>query len=99
MRLFPDGRLDPSFVPSGSFGGFGEELSVVPAVSPPGTLYAFGGTPQGLVRLTSSGAVDPTCAIGSGFDPCCTNNTVSTVVPNKDGSIYVSGFFETGCCC
>jgi uncharacterized delta-60 repeat protein len=95
MRLFPDGRLDQSFVPNGSFGGFGEELSVVPAVSPPGTLYAFGGTPQRLVRLTSSGAVDPTFAIGSGFDPCCTNNTVSTVVPNEDGSIYVSGFFET----
>jgi uncharacterized delta-60 repeat protein len=95
MRLFPDGSLDQSFVTDGSFGGFGEELNVVPAVSPAGTLYAFGGTPGRLVRLTSSGALDPTFAIGSGFDEGRTVNILSTVVPNEDGSIYVSGFFET----
>ena len=95
MRLFPDGSLDRSFVVNGNFGGFGEELSVVSAISPPGTLYAFGGAPERLVRLTSSGAVDPTFSIGTGFDPCCTPNNIITVVPNEDGSIYLSGFFET----
>ncbi len=97
MRLFPDGSLDQSFVTDGSFGGFGEELNVMPAVSPAGTVYAYGGgTPaQRLVRLSSSGAVDPSFTIGTGFDEGRTSNILSTVVPNEDGSIYVSGFFET----
>lgn len=70
MRLFPDGSLDQSFVVNGGFGGIGEELNVVPAVSPAGTIYALlGGTPvPRLVRLTSSGALDPTFGIGSGFE-------------------------------
>ena len=46
MRLFPDGTLDQSFVTDGSFGGFGDELDVVAAVSPAGTLYAYGGAPS-----------------------------------------------------
>ena len=95
MRLFPDGSLDQSFVSDGSFGGFGDELNVVPAISPAGTVYAYEATSGRLVRLTASGALDPTFAIGSGFDEGRTRNILSTVVPNEDGSLYVSGFFDT----
>jgi uncharacterized delta-60 repeat protein len=108
MRLFPDGTLDRAFVSGQGFrqvdrsgSDFMADPNVVPAASPAGTVYAFGhfnvykGTPVlNFVRLTSSGTLDSGFAIGSGFEGGILN-PFSTVVPNEDGSIYVSGFFNT----
>jgi hypothetical protein len=71
-------------------------------VSPAGTLYAFGEFTEyddtsvpNLVRLTSTGRLDPTFAIGSGFEGSFGRTSPSRVIPNEDGSVYVSGFFDT----
>jgi uncharacterized delta-60 repeat protein len=110
MRVFSDGSLDPSFVTGRGFRHVIPAASlddiatpqVVPAVSPAGTLYAFGrfteydGTAiPDLVRLTSTGRLDPTFAIGSGFEGSFGRTSPSRVIPNEDGSVYVSGFFDT----
>jgi uncharacterized delta-60 repeat protein len=108
MRLFPDGTLDQGFVtgtgfqrinPNGPDDVVGPR--VVPAASPPGTLYAFGefndynGTPvHNLVRLTAAGELDPTFAIGNGFDGQF-GGPLTSVIANEDGSVYVSGRFDT----
>ena len=108
MRLFSDGTLDRGFVTGQGFQRIdpnGPEFviapKVVPAATPAGTLYAFGefndykGTPvHNLVRLTSSGSLDPTFSIGNGFDGSF-GGPLSNVIANEDGSIYVSGFFDT----
>jgi uncharacterized delta-60 repeat protein len=109
MRLFPDGNLDQAFVSGEGFHNANSAAStnfvvapnVVPAASPAGALYAFGefnqynGTPvPALVRLTSSGSLDPGFAIGSGFDGSFGPTAPSSVIPNEDGSLYVSGFFD-----
>ena len=109
MRLFPDGSLDRSFVTGQGFhhvipaARIDEVVApeIMPAVSPAGTLYAFGrftdydGTSiPNLVRLTSTGHLDPTFAIGSGFEGSFGPAEPSTVIPNEDGSLYVSGFFD-----
>ncbi len=100
MRLFPDGSLDQSFVSGQGFNG--SFPKVVPAASPAGALYAFGdfseykGRPvPNLVRLVSHGALDPAFTTGSGFEGSFGPTAPTTVIANEDGSIYVSGFFDT----
>jgi len=90
IRLFADGRLDQSFVADPGVGG-----SVVPAFIPAGTLYVFSIFGRDLVRLTSNGARDPSFAIGSGFNATSGGASLSSVIPNEDGSVYVSGYFNT----
>jgi uncharacterized delta-60 repeat protein len=108
MRLFSDGSLDRGFATGQGFQRIdpnGPEFviapRVVPAATPVGALYAFGefndynGTPvHNLVRLTSSGALDPTFAIGSGFDGSF-GGPLTSVIAKEDGSVYVSGRFDT----
>jgi uncharacterized delta-60 repeat protein len=110
MRLFADGSLDQSFVTGRGFHQVIPTASldtvvapkVVPAGSPAGALYAFGdfseynGRPvPNLVRLVSHGALDPGFSIGSGFEGSFGPAAPSIVIANEDGSIYVSGFFDT----
>ena len=112
MRLHPDGSLDQSFVT-----GRGFHLvvpnndviiapNVVPAATPGGALYAFGGIQGGfnqykgtsvpnLVRLASNGGLDEGFTIGSGFEGIFGPTAPTNVIANEDGSVYASGSFDT----
>jgi uncharacterized delta-60 repeat protein len=109
MRLLSDGSLDQSFVTGRGFhhvipsAGIDDIVAprVVPATTPAGALYAFGefndynGTPvHNLVRLAANGGLDRTFAIGTGFDGSF-GGPLTGVFANEDGSIYVSGRFDT----
>ena len=109
MRLLSDGSLDQSFVTGRGFHHVIPSARiddivaprVVPAATPSGALYAFGefndynGTPvHNLVRLAANGGLDRTFAIGSGFDGSF-GGPLTSVIANEDGSIYVSGQFDT----
>ncbi len=108
MRLFPDGRLDRGFATGSGFHHILPPPRVGPTLDAPaivcaegnaGTLYAYGQFNRyndmvvgHLVRLRADGTLDPSFAIGSGFD-----DEVLAVVPAGDGSgaVYVSGLFRT----
>jgi uncharacterized delta-60 repeat protein len=80
--------------------------NVVPAAIPAGALYAFGGIQGGfnqykgmpvpnLVRLASNGGLDEGFTIGNGFEGPFGPTAPTIVIPNEDGSLYVSGSFDT----
>jgi uncharacterized delta-60 repeat protein len=113
MRLHPDGSLDQSFVTGRGFHLFLPSSNdvviapnVVPAATPAGALYAFGGIQGGfnqykgtpvpnLVRLASNGGLDEGFTIGSGFEGIFGPTAPTNVIANEDGSVYVSGSFDT----
>ncbi len=97
VRLHGDGTINPAFAAGVGFDGI--VRSIVPADAQSGNIYAGGDftTYIGIqkarvVRLTANGTIDPSFAIGTGFD-----NTVHIIAPSGDGSgaLYVGGAFST----
>ncbi len=99
-RLFSDGSLDTAFNPQGTGFSGGSTVSVVlPADDGTSDVYAGGDfgmfnsvAKQGLVRLTSSGNLQPSFNTGVGF-----NGSVNALLLDPDGSgdLYVAGSFTT----
>jgi beta-propeller uncharacterized protein DUF5122 len=97
VRLHADGTINPAFAAGVGFNG--SVRSIVPADAQSGNVYAGGDftTYTGIqkarvVRLTANGTLDPSFAIGTGFD-----NTVNIIAPAGDGTgaLYVGGAFST----
>jgi len=97
LRLHGDGTINQAFAAGVGFNG--SVRSIVPADAQSGNIYAGGDftTYIGIqkahvVRLTANGTIDPSFAIGTGFD-----NTVNIIAPAGDGSgaLYVGGAFST----
>ena len=97
VRLHADGTINQAFATGVGFNG--SVRSIVPADAQSGNVYAGGDftTYIGIqkahvVRLTANGTIDPSFAIGTGFD-----NTVNIIAPAGDGSgaLYVGGAFST----
>lgn len=91
IRLASDGTKDASFN-IGS--GFDDYVRII-VVQPDGKLLVGGqfssfnsAVAHSLIRLNANGSVDPTFAIGTGF-----NDYVQTIVLQPDGKIVVGGNF------
>jgi uncharacterized delta-60 repeat protein len=90
-RLNPDGSLDGSFnVGSGATGTVLEiAVQLDGRILLGGSFTSFDGTPAvRIVRLLSTGAVDPTFATGTGFD-----GLVRAIAVQADGNVLVGGHF------
>ncbi|GAB2701237.1 delta-60 repeat domain-containing protein [Hymenobacter frigidus] len=100
LRVNPDGTADTTFNPgtgpvSGSFTGFVDDFLPLPngQLIAGGLFDAFNGTPAGgLVRLTATGAVDPTFSAGLGVGQ---NGDVEAIVALPNGQLLVGGDFDT----
>jgi uncharacterized delta-60 repeat protein len=102
LRLNANGTADASFDI-----GIGPELSGSEsygnsyAVQPDGKIVvvgyfdAFNGVPAaGAVRLNPNGSIDPSFAVGTGFD-VNSGFAPNTVVVQPDGKILMGGYFDT----
>ena len=99
MRLNPDGSRDPSFAFQRydlAFDQFVESMALQPdgKVLVAGRFTAAGGQ-RHLIRLTSTGAFDPSFSIGTGFVHSGSGlEGVRSVVLQPDGRILVGGAFQ-----
>ena len=99
LRLNANGTADASFN-AGTGPGVGGslldfEVQADGAVVGVGAFSTFNGRPAaGVVRLTSSGAVDPTFSAGSGIGPAVGDRAMAVVI-QPDGKILVGGRFAT----
>ena len=105
IRLNSDGTLDTTFGKAGhfvsSFGGIGNDIANAVALDPAGKAMlggVVGGTNMGTIRLTASGALDPTFGAAglatTDFDNRNDEGNVLFVQP--DGSILVAGTASNG---
>jgi hypothetical protein len=97
VRLNGDGTIDEAFVTATGFDA--SVRWIAPAAAQSANVYVGGDftTYNGvqrsrIVRLNADGTVDPSFAIGTGFD-----NTVNVIAPAGEGSgaVYVGGAFTT----
>lgn len=103
-RLNADGSLDATFNPGNGFtGGQGEvhALALQPdgKVIAGGNFDAFNGAARkGIARLLTSGALDTTFTVGSGFavgDAWRNRDRVQAVAVQSDGKVLVGGAFDS----
>lgn len=94
-RINTNGSFDNTFFPSGSFSIMDVQKLTV---SSDNKVTAIGNFSKGILRLTSSGAIDPTFQILTGFDA----QAVGVSIPNfnfvgaqTDGAVVVGGYFST----
>ncbi len=95
-RLNTDGTLDTGFSIGAGFAGVDiDGVTISVAVQPDGRIIvggfytSFDGQPRNrIVRLNADGSLDPTFAIGTGF-----NNRVHPVALQPDGKILAGGDF------
>jgi uncharacterized delta-60 repeat protein len=97
-KLLPNGDFDNTFIINNLnvFSGVGGDVNKV-AVDQSDSIYVVGGfstfsgiSANRIVKLTSTGIKDNTFNYGSGF-----NNTVTNIIIDSFGKLYVRGFFST----
>lgn len=93
VQLLPNGSVDPSF--NTSVGANNEVYAI--SLDAEGRLVAGGvfstvngQSSSGLVRLLANGSVDPSFAVGTGF-----NQAVFACTHQRDGRILIGGLFTT----
>ena len=96
IKLLANGSIDTSFNYGTGFNIGGVDVSVI-AAQPDGKIIVGGGftiyngsSSIRIIRLNSTGTIDTTFLVGSGF-----NNTVQSILVRTNGSIIVGGTFTT----
>lgn len=92
-RLLPSGQLDPSFNPGSGPNGFVYPIIVQSdgKLVIGGDFTSYNGTPAGrIARITTTGALDPTFATGSGF-----SSQVSFLAELPNGALFVGSTGNT----
>ncbi len=91
-RLFPDGRLDDSFVPWAGAGAYDLALALQPGgkiLVTAGNTNLNGPSRNTLLRLNSDGSLDAAFDVGKGAD-----GYVGSALVRQDGKILVGGRFR-----
>jgi len=96
-KLNPNGTIDTSFTPGNFTQTSGFRYTQDMAQQSDGKILLcglFGSysnvSSRCLVRMSATGSIDTTFAVGSGFD-----NTVTSIVSNYDESVYATGYFTS----
>ncbi|MHA3773686.1 hypothetical protein ACXR0O_19295 [Verrucomicrobiota bacterium sgz303538] len=94
-RLNADGSIDPLFAPNfSSLTVNGLAVQVDGKLLVAGSMTPAGGSPQSLVRLLPSGALDPTFTPSSALSGSSAGH-INAMVLQSDGKILIGGYFTT----